>query len=780
LKSKGFIRARIDGEIIELDQFKPLSLRQKHTIEVIVDRLKVRADIRQRLAESLETAVGLSSGLVKISFMEDKEKKENKKNKPDLLFSSKFACPHCGYSLQELEPRLFSFNNPVGACVECDGLGEKQFFDPKRIVHDETLSINSGAIRGWDKRSGYYYSLLVAVGKYYKFDLEKSFSQYPEKVKKIIFYGSGEHTIHFRYTNDRGTVYEKIKPFEGIVNNFERRYRETDSDTMREEFSKYLSHQSCKSCEGSRLREEARHVFINKLNLPKITSFSITESLDFFNNLKLTGKRGEIASKILKEIIARLSFLKNVGLEYLSLDRRAETLSGGEAQRIRLASQIGSALVGVMYILDEPSIGLHQRDNARLLKTLNYLRDLGNTVLVVEHDEEAIMSADYVIDLGPGAGVHGGNIVAQGAPKSIMNNPQSLTGQYLSGKKSIAIPSQRTPLNPKKIIEIKGASGNNLKNISAKIPLGLLTCITGVSGSGKSTLINDTLYPQAARVLNGATLIMPAAHENIKGLENFETVVDIDQAPIGRTPRSNPATYTGMFTHIRELFAGTQEARARGYLPGRFSFNVRGGRCEACEGDGVIKVAMHFLPDIYVMCDVCKSARYNRETLEVKYKHKNIYEVLSMTVEDARVFFDAVPVISRKLQTLLDVGLGYIGLGQSATTLSGGEAQRIKLSKELSRRDTGDTLYILDEPTTGLHFHDIAQLLEVLHRLKEKGNTVVVIEHNLDVIKTADWIIDLGPEGGNNGGQIVAFGTPEEVAKNKKSHTGEYLKKILA
>ncbi|HEV2613309.1 MAG TPA: excinuclease ABC subunit UvrA [Gammaproteobacteria bacterium] len=772
LKSKGFIRARIDDEIIELDQFKPLSLRQKHTIEVIVDRLKVKADIRQRLAESLETAVGLSSGLVKIGFLESK--------KLDWLFSSKFACPHCGYSLQELEPRLFSFNNPVGACAECDGLGEKQFFDPKRIIHDDKLSIEEGAIRGWDNRSGYYFSLLVATAKYYKFDLKEPFYRLSEKIKKIIFYGSGNDAIHFRYTNDRGTVYEKIKPFEGIINNFERRYRETDSDMMREEFSKYLSHQPCQSCHGSRLKEEARNVFIAKLNLPKITSFSITESLDFFDKLKLTGQRGEIASKILKEIIARLSFLKNVGLEYLSLDRRAETLSGGEAQRIRLASQIGSALVGVMYILDEPSIGLHQRDNARLLKTLNYLRDLGNTVLVVEHDEEAILSADHVIDLGPGAGVHGGNIVAQGTPKSIMNNKNSLTADYLSGRKSIAIPSQRTPLNPKKVIEIKGASGNNLKNISAKIPLGLLTCITGVSGSGKSTLINDTLYPQAARYLNGATLIMPATHESIKGLEQFESVVDIDQAPIGRTPRSNPATYTGMFTHIRELFAGTQEARARGYLPGRFSFNVKGGRCEACEGDGVIKVAMHFLPDIYVMCDVCKGARYNRETLEIKYKHKNIYDVLAMTVEDARVFFDAVPVLSRKLQTLIDVGLSYIGLGQSATTLSGGEAQRIKLSKELSRRDTGDTLYILDEPTTGLHFHDIAQLLEVLHRLKEKGNTVVVIEHNLDVIKTADWIIDLGPEGGNNGGKIIAFGTPEEVAKNKASHTGMYLKKILS
>lgn len=772
LKSKGFIRARIDGEIIELDQFKPLSLRQKHTIEVVVDRLKIRADIRQRLAESLETAVNLSSGLAKVVILSTGSAKE-------LLFSSKFACPHCGYSLQELEPRLFSFNNPVGACAECDGLGEKQFFDPKRILQDENISISKGAIRGWDNRSGFYYSLLVGIAKHYKFDLDKPFKSYSEKIKNIIWYGSGSDDIHFRYVNDRGTVYEKIKPFEGIVHNFERRYRDTDSDMMREEFLKYLSHQPCQSCQGTRLREEARHVFIKKTNLPNVTRFSITESLEFFEKLKLTGKRGEIASKILKEIIARLTFLKNVGLEYLSLDRSAETLSGGEAQRIRLASQIGSALVGVMYILDEPSIGLHQRDNARLLKTLHYLRDLGNTVLVVEHDEEAILSADQVIDLGPGAGVHGGKIVAQGTPKSILNNKNSLTADYLSGRKSIAIPSQRTPADPKKNIEIKKAMGNNLKSITAKIPVGLMTCITGVSGSGKSTLINDTLYPAAARMLNGATLIMPAAHDSIKGLENFETVVDIDQAPIGRTPRSNPATYTGMFTPIRELFAGTQEARARGYSPGRFSFNVRGGRCEACEGDGVIKVAMHFLPDIYVMCDVCKGARYNRETLDIKYKHKNIYEVLEMTVEDARVFFDAVPVIARKLQTLIDVGLSYIKLGQSATTLSGGEAQRVKLSKELSRRDTGNTLYILDEPTTGLHFHDIAQLLEVLHRLKEKGNTVVVIEHNLDVIKTADWIIDLGPEGGSNGGQIMVSGTPEEVARHKSSYTGMYLKKIL-
>lgn len=771
LKSKGFVRARIDGEIQELDQVKPLSLRKKHTIEVIIDRLKVRQDIRERLAESLETAIKLSQSVVKIGFIESK--------KADWLFSSKFACPHCGYSLLELEPRLFSFNNPAGACPECDGLGVKQFFDPERIISNPDLSIIDGAIRGWEKKSGYYFSLLNTVAKYYKFDLNKPFKQLSQKQQNLILYGSGETELAFKYTNDKGNVYQHKKPFEGVIPNFERRYRETDSDMMRQEFAKYLSHQFCTGCQGSRLKVEARNVFIEKLNLSQITALSISQTLDFFAHLKLSGKRGEIAGKILKEIIERLSFLTNVGLEYLTLDRSAETLSGGEAQRIRLASQIGSALVGVMYILDEPSIGLHQRDNARLLKTLTHLRDLGNTVLVVEHDEEAILSADHVIDLGPGAGVHGGKIIAQGTPKQILNNANSLTGQYLSGKKSIPIPTQRKVIDNKKTIQIKNAVGNNLKKMNIKIPLGLLTCITGVSGSGKSTLINDTLYPAAARKLNGATVVMPAAHEAILGLECLDNVIDIDQAPIGRTPRSNPATYTGMFTPIRELFAGIQESRARGYLPGRFSFNVKGGRCEACQGDGVMKVEMHFLPDIYVMCDICKGQRYNRETLEIKYKHKNIKEILEMTVEDARQFFDAVPILSRKLQTLIDVGLSYIRLGQSATTLSGGEAQRIKLSKELSRRGTGNTLYILDEPTTGLHFHDIAQLLTVLHRLRDQGNTIVVIEHNLDVIKTADWIIDLGPEGGAGGGQIVAEGTPEQIAQHKKSYTGYFLKKVL-
>lgn len=771
LKSKGFVRARIDGEIQELDQVKPLSLRKKHTIEVIVDRLKVRDDIRERLAESLETAINLSQSVVKIGFIDGK--------KEDWLFSSKFACPHCGYSLSELEPRLFSFNNPAGACPECDGLGMKQFFDPERIISNPDLSIIDGAIRGWERKSGYYFSLLNTVAKYYKFDLNKPFKQLTQKQQSLILYGTGETEINFKYTNDKGNVYQHKKPFEGVIHNFERRYRETDSDMMRQEFAKFLSHQFCTGCQGSRLKVEARNVFIEKLNLSQITALSISQTLDFFSHLKLSGKRGEIAGKILKEIKERLSFLTNVGLEYLTLDRSAETLSGGEAQRIRLASQIGSALVGVMYILDEPSIGLHQRDNARLLKTLTHLRDLGNTVLVVEHDEEAILSADHVIDLGPGAGVHGGKIIAQGTPKQILNNPNSLTGQYLSGKKSISVPVKRKIIDNKKIIQIKNASGNNLKKINVKIPLGLLTCITGVSGSGKSTLINDTLYPAAARKLNGATVIMPAAHDAILGFEYLDNVIDIDQAPIGRTPRSNPATYTGMFTPIRELFAGIQEARARGYSPGRFSFNVKGGRCEACQGDGVIKVEMHFLPDIYVMCDICKGQRYNRETLEIKYKHKNIKEILEMTVEDARQFFDAIPILSRKLQTLIDVGLSYIRLGQSATTLSGGEAQRIKLSKELSRRGTGNTLYILDEPTTGLHFHDIAQLLTVLHRLRDQGNTVVVIEHNLDVIKTADWIIDLGPEGGAGGGQIVAEGSPEQIAQHKKSYTGYFLKKVL-
>jgi excinuclease ABC subunit A len=771
LRSKGFVRARVDGDVQELDQVKPLDLRRKHTIEVIIDRLKVRDDIRQRLAESLETALSLANGVVKIGFIDSQKK--------DWVFSAKFACPHCGYSLQELEPRLFSFNNPAGACPSCDGLGVKQFFDPVRIVHDSSLNVGAGAVRGWDRRSGYYYSLLAAVAKHYGFDIEKPFNKLTKKQQDYLLFGTDDQDIAFRYVNDRGSVFQTKKPFEGIIPNFERRYRDTDSETMREELAKYLAHQSCNECSGSRLRTEARHVFIQDNNISQITAMPIDETLRFFQQLQLPGKRGEIANKILKEICARLMFLTNVGLEYLTLDRSAESLSGGEAQRIRLASQIGSALVGVMYILDEPSIGLHQRDNSRLLKTLTHLRDLGNTVIVVEHDEEAILTADYVIDLGPGAGVHGGKIVAQGKPRDIMNNPHSITGQYLSGKKAIAIPNQRKPVDQKKYLEIKGACGNNLKNIQVKIPLGLLTCITGVSGSGKSTLINDTLFPAAARALNGATTLTAAPHESMHGLNLLDNVIDIDQTPIGRTPRSNPATYTGMFTPIRELFAGTQEARSRGYEPGRFSFNVKGGRCEACQGDGVIKVEMHFLPDVYVMCDVCKGQRYNRETLEIQYKHKNIYEVLEMTVEDAREFFDAIPSIARKLQTLIDVGLSYIRLGQSATTLSGGEAQRVKLSKELSKRGTGNTLYILDEPTTGLHFYDIAQLLTVLHRLRDQGNTIVVIEHNLDVIKTADWIIDLGPEGGNKGGKIIAQGTPEQVAQNPKSHTGHFLQKIL-
>lgn len=771
LKSKGFVRARIDGKIQELEEVSGLSLRQKHTIEIIVDRLKIKPDIRERLAESLETAVNLSQGLVQIGFMESTRK--------ELVFSAKFACPHCGYSLSELEPRLFSFNNPMGACQGCDGLGEKQFFDPRKVVQNPALSLAAGAVKGWDKKSGYYFSLLKAVAKHFQFDIEKSFEKLTSKQQQLVLYGTNETEILFKYENDKGTVFQSKRKFEGIIHNFERRYKETDSNMMREELAKFMSRQPCEDCGGTRLKLEARNVFINKHAISHITHFSIQDAVNFFEQLKLPGYRGEIASKILKEIIARLYFLKNVGLDYLTLDRSAETLSGGEAQRIRLASQIGSALVGVMYILDEPSIGLHQRDNARLLKTLTYLRDLGNTVIVVEHDEEAILSADHIIDLGPGAGVHGGKIIAQGTPKEILKQKDSLTADYLNGSKSIAVPEKRRKNISQKAIQIKKAKGNNLKNIDVSIPLGLLTCITGVSGSGKSTLINDTLYPVAAKKLNNAGFITPAAHQAITGLENLDKVIDIDQTPIGRTPRSNAATYTGMFTAIRELFAGTQNARARGYDPGRFSFNVKGGRCEACQGDGVIKVEMHFLPDMYVKCDICAGKRYNRETLEIVYKHKNIFEVLDMTIEDAREFFDAIPVVARKLQTLIDVGLSYIRLGQSATTLSGGEAQRVKLAKELSKRDTGNTLYILDEPTTGLHFHDIAKLLEVVHRLCDQGNTIVIIEHNLDVIKTADWIIDLGPEGGVNGGNIVAEGTPETVAKNKRSYTGQFLKKIL-
>lgn len=772
LQAQGFLRARVDGELIELDNPPKLNLRQKHTIEVVVDRVKVRADMQQRLAESFETALRLSHGLALIAPYQHKNFKEQ-------LFSANFACPHCGYTLAELEPRLFSFNNPAGACPTCDGLGVEQLFDVDKIIHNTDLSLADGAIRGWDRRSVYYYQLLKALAAHYKFDIEKPYKNLPKKIQDIILNGSGDEDIAFIYVSHKGHEMERIHPFEGVLMNMQRRYRETESDAVRDELAKYLSSAPCHDCGGARLRLEARNVFIEQKTISQITAMSVAKSQEFFSQIKLTGKRGEIAEKILKEVNARLGFLMDVGLNYLTLARSAETLSGGEAQRIRLASQIGSGLVGVMYILDEPSIGLHQRDNDRLLKTLVNLRDLGNTIIVVEHDEDAIRSADYVIDIGPGAGIHGGEVVAEGTPEQVMNNPKSLTGQYLSGKKCIAIPKNRIQNSCRPQLKLKGATCNNLKNVDMEIPLGLMTCVTGVSGSGKSSLINDTLFPLAATALNGATTMTAGPHEAIEGLEHLDKVVDIDQSPIGRTPRSNPATYTGLLTPIRDLFASVPEARARGYTAGRFSFNVKGGRCEACEGDGVIRVEMHFLADVYVTCDVCHGQRYNRETLEVLYKAKNIHEVLQMTVETALAFFENVPVIARKLQTLADVGLSYITLGQSATTLSGGEAQRIKLSRELSKRDTGKTLYILDEPTTGLHFHDIVQLLEVLVKLRDNGNTIVIIEHNLDVIKTADWIIDLGPEGGDGGGEIIAVGTPEKIAQVKNSHTGNFLKKIL-
>ncbi len=771
LQAQGYVRARIDGVLYELDSPPKLGLRTKHTIEVVVDRFKVRPDIAQRLSESFENALNLAEGLAIVASMDEQF--------DDLVFSSKFACPECGYSLSELEPRLFSFNNPVGACPACDGLGVDQFFDPDRVVHDQTASLAEGAIRGWDKKTTYYFSMLESLAQHYGFDTHTAFCDLPEETRQIVLYGSGREVIDFHYHRPNGGYMVKRHSFEGIIPNMQRRYRESDSGMIREELAKYLSSRPCQSCHGARLREEARHVFIDDKSLPEVTAYSIEKAYVFFKNLRMTGYKGEIAAKINKEIVERLGFLVNVGLEYLSLTRSAETLSGGEAQRIRLASQIGSGLVGVMYILDEPSIGLHQRDNDRLLKTLMHLRNLGNTVIVVEHDEDAIRSADFVLDIGPGAGVHGGEIVARGTPQEIMQSPASLTGQYLSGKQSIAVPDTRLPPNPEKMIHLKGVVCNNLLDVDVSIPLGLLTCITGVSGSGKSSLINDTLYPSAANLLNRASLFTPGSFKEIDGLNLCDKVIDIDQSPIGRTPRSNPATYTGIFTHIRELFAATPESRARGYQPGRFSFNVRGGRCEACQGDGLIKVEMHFLPDIYVSCDVCKGKRYNRETLDVQYKGKNIHEVLEMTVEDANHFFAAIPVLARKCQTLMDVGLSYIKLGQSATTLSGGEAQRIKLSRELSKRGTGSTLYILDEPTTGLHFHDTKQLLAVLFRLREQGNTIVIIEHNLDVIKTADWIIDLGPEGGSKGGRIVATGTPEQVAECEGSYTGQFLKPIL-
>ncbi|WKD49344.1 excinuclease ABC subunit UvrA [Microbulbifer spongiae] len=772
LRRDGFVRARIDGVTCDLDDTPKLDKRRKHTIEVIVDRFKVRNDLQLRLSESFETALNLTQGIASISFMEGHQE--------DRLFSARHACPVCDYSLDELEPRLFSFNNPAGACPSCDGLGVKQFFDEDKVILDPQSSISEGAIRGWDRRNIYYYHMLDALAEHYGFDLDKPWKKLRKAHRRIILQGSGDEVIDFSYVNDRGDVTVRRHTFEGIIPNFQRRYRDTESQSVREELAKYLSTQQCPECCGTRLRREARHVFVDNRTLAEITALPVGDAFDYFDHqLTFEGAQKEIADKILKELRDRFRFLVDVGLNYLTLNRSAETLSGGEAQRIRLASQIGAGLVGVMYILDEPSIGLHQRDNARLLNTLTHLRDIGNTVIVVEHDEEAIRNADYIVDIGPGAGVHGGEIVAVGSADRIARCKNSLTGQYLSGKKKIAVPEARYVPEPDYILRLEGARGNNLRDVDLEIPVGLFTCVTGVSGSGKSTLINTTLYPLAATALNRATTLKAAPYRAVYGLEHFDKCVDIDQSPIGRTPRSNPATYTGIFTPIRDLFAGTQEARSRGYKPGRFSFNVKGGRCEACQGDGVIKVEMHFLPDIYVPCDTCHGKRYNRETLEVHYKGKNIHEVLEMTVEDAREFFDPVPAIAKKLQTLMDVGLSYIKLGQAATTLSGGEAQRVKLSRELSKRDTGQTLYILDEPTTGLHFADIQLLLDVLHRLRDHGNTIVVIEHNLDVIKTADWIVDLGPEGGSGGGQIIAAGSPEEVAEMELSHTGQFLKPML-
>ena len=777
LVANGFIRARIDGIVADLAHPPTLDKNKKHTIEAVVDRLRVREGVEQRLAESFETALQRGEDIAVVSLLDEQR---DARQGEDITFSGRFACPTCGYSISELEPRMFSFNNPAGACDECDGLGVKQYFDPELVVVDTGLNLAEGAIRGWDRRNIYYFHMLKSLARHYGFDVERPFKRLTKKQRNAVLYGSDGERIDFSYVNDRGDKVTRRHRFEGVIPNMERRYRETESNGVRESLQKYLTVRACPACDGSRLKEESRHVFIDGAPLPSLTGRSVESILAHFEALKLTGTRGEIADKIVNEIRARLRFLVDVGLNYLTLDRSADTLSGGEAQRIRLASQIGAGLVGVMYILDEPSIGLHQRDNARLLRTLTHLRDIGNTVMVVEHDEEAIRTADHILDIGPGAGVHGGEIVVSGSLDAVLKCRQSVTGQYLAGKKAIDVPAQRTPFNAERVLRLVKASGNNLKDVTVDVPAGLFTCVTGVSGSGKSTLVNHTLYPIAARELNGATTVTPRRFEAVYGLEHFDKVVDIDQSPIGRTPRSNPATYTGLFTPIRELFAQTQESRARGYRPGRFSFNVKGGRCEACQGDGVLKVEMHFLPDIYVPCDICKGKRYNRETLEVRYKGKNIHEVLDMTIEEAGAFFDAVPMLKRKLDTLLDVGLSYVRLGQSATTLSGGEAQRVKLSRELSKRDTGKTLYILDEPTTGLHFHDIAQLLDVLHRLRNQGNTVVVIEHNLDVVKTADWVIDLGPEGGAGGGEVVAAGTPEEVVRESASHTGRFLKRVLA
>ena len=771
LQAKGYVRARIDGELCELDSPPPLSLRKKHSIDVVIDRIKVRPDQAQRLSESFENALALADGLAIVAPMYDDVK--------EITFSSKYACTECGYSLNELEPRLFSFNNPIGACSKCDGLGVDQFIDPLNVVHDDSLSLANGAIRGWDQRSHYYSQIINSLALHYNFSIKQPFAELPEKIKNIILYGSGDELIDFYEQTARGRKRVHKQSFEGVIPTMERRYRETESEAVRQDLVEYLSSRPCQACGGSRLRDSALNIFIENKNIFDIVSCSIEQSYDFIQNLCLTGARGDIASKITQEISARLGFLVNVGLNYLSLSRNAETLSGGEAQRIRLASQIGSGLVGVMYILDEPSIGLHQRDNARLLKTLLHLRDLGNTVIVVEHDDDAIRAADYLVDVGPGAGVHGGEIVACGTPLEIMHNQNSLTGKYLAGTYSIPVPEVRLAVNPDYMLKLRGVNCNNLKNLDVDLPLGVMTCITGVSGSGKSSLINDTLYPLAAKQLNRANSRVLGSIKSIEGLEHCLSVIDIDQSPIGRTPRSNPATYTGLFTPIRELFANTPEARARGYSVGRFSFNVRGGRCEACQGDGVIKVEMHFLPDLFVACDTCLGKRYRSETLDIEYKGKNIHDVLEMTVEDARVFFDAIPVLARKCQTLIDVGLSYIRLGQRATTLSGGEAQRIKLSRELSKKSTGKTLYILDEPTTGLHVHDIKQLLSVLIKLRDQGNSIVIIEHHLDVIKTADWVIDLGPEGGSKGGNLVACGTPEMVAECVDSYTGEFLRGVL-